>query len=117
MPVMQQWHKGPRPETAATRQNEIKESRHKAAATSWKREDNQHDLQEDHRAGDREVSRRDFQWVAKNQELDLVEGPTPFEMEEGRRNYRYSRSQQCRSTGTNCYRRKKKTLDDCDNLD
>jgi hypothetical protein len=38
-----------------------------------KEKNNQHDLQEDHRAGDREVSSRDFQWVAKNQKLDLVE--------------------------------------------
>jgi hypothetical protein len=78
---MQQWHKGPRPETAATRQIEIKESMHKTAATSWKREDNHHGQQEYYWAGDREVSSRDFQQVAKNQELNLVEGSTPSEME------------------------------------
>lgn len=33
-PRIQQWHKEPRPETAAIRQNENKESRHKAATAS-----------------------------------------------------------------------------------
>jgi hypothetical protein len=38
-----------------------------------KEENNQHDLQEDHRALDREATSRDIHRVAKNQELDLVE--------------------------------------------
>jgi hypothetical protein len=50
---------------------------------SWKWEDNQEDLQEDHQAGDHEVSSRDFQLVAKNHELDLLEGSTPSETEKG----------------------------------
>jgi hypothetical protein len=72
-----------------------------------KREDNQQDLKKYHRAGDREVSSMNFQWVAENQELDLVEWLTPFEMEESS------------STTSNASIRgkKKKPLDDGDNLD
>jgi hypothetical protein len=50
------------------------------AATSSKQEDNQRDLLEDHRAGDREASSRHFQRVAKNQEMDLAERQTPSKM-------------------------------------
>jgi hypothetical protein len=43
----------------------------------WEREDYQRELQEDHQAGDREASSRDFQRVA-----DLVEVSAPSEAEE-----------------------------------
>jgi hypothetical protein len=50
--------------------------------TAWKREDNQQELQEGHRPGDHEASSSDFQQVAENQELDLVEGSPPCQAEE-----------------------------------
>jgi hypothetical protein len=37
---------------------------------AWKVEDSQRELQDDHRAGDREASSRHFQRVAKTQELE-----------------------------------------------
>jgi hypothetical protein len=55
------------------RQRANKGPRRQTADICEKVEINQHDLQEEHQAGDREASSRDFQWVAKNQELDLVE--------------------------------------------
>jgi hypothetical protein len=69
-PVVQQRHKEPRPETAATRQNENKESEHETAATTH--EGVQQHPQEGPKAGN-----QDFQRVADNQELNLVEGSTP----------------------------------------
>jgi hypothetical protein len=80
---MQQWHKRPRPKTAATQQNGNKDSSHKTAATSWKREDNQHNLQKGHQAGVRKESITDLQHVLKNKEMDLVERQTPSETEKG----------------------------------
>jgi hypothetical protein len=71
--IMQKRHKGPRPKTATTRQRANKGARRQTTDIGEKKENNQHDLQEGHRAGDREASSRDFQRVAKNQELDLVE--------------------------------------------
>jgi uncharacterized Ntn-hydrolase superfamily protein len=66
------------------------------AATSLKQEDNQRDLLEDHRARDHEASSMDFRRIAKNQELDLVEGSTPSETEKDRAR---SKSRICGSTG------------------
>jgi hypothetical protein len=63
-PRMQKWNEEPRLQ---------------GAATSWKQEDNQGDLQEDHRAGDHEESKRDVQWVSENKEMDLVERSAPSE--------------------------------------
>jgi hypothetical protein len=70
---MQKWHKGPGPKTATTWQHTDKGPMRQTATTSWKQKDNQPDPLEDHRAGDREASCRDFQRAVKNQELDLVE--------------------------------------------
>jgi hypothetical protein len=72
-PGTQKRHKGPRPKTEATRQQGNNRPSQQMANILEKEENNQHDLQEDHRAGDREASSRDFQWAVKNQELDLVE--------------------------------------------
>jgi hypothetical protein len=52
------------------------EPRLRGVATVWKREENQWELQEEHRAGDCEARSRDFQRVAENQEFDLVERST-----------------------------------------
>jgi hypothetical protein len=51
------------------------------AVVSLKREETQRIRQEGFRAGNREMSIRDFQRVAKNQGLDLVEGATSSETE------------------------------------
>jgi hypothetical protein len=64
VPGMQKWHKEPRL---------------RGAATSWKREDNQRDLQEEHRTGICEASNRDVQRVAENEEPGIVDGSTPSE--------------------------------------
>jgi hypothetical protein len=75
---MQQWHKGPRAERAATRQNKNKGPMRQTAAVFKKREDNQRGLQEGHRAGDREASSSRNSWrVTKNDGLELVEGGHP----------------------------------------
>jgi hypothetical protein len=63
-PGMQQWHKGQRPETAATRQEGIQQG-----------------LQGDPTVGDRETSSRVFQRVAEIEGLDIAEGSAPFETE------------------------------------
>jgi hypothetical protein len=55
-PGMQQWNKGSRTKTAAAQRNGNNGSSHKTTATSWRREDNQHDLQKGHQAGDRKAS-------------------------------------------------------------
>jgi hypothetical protein len=79
---MQQWHKGPRTETAATRQNKNKGAVLQRAAIFKKRGDDQRDRQEGHRAGDGEASSsRNSQRVTKNDGLELVEGSTPSEAE------------------------------------
>jgi transcriptional regulator of acetoin/glycerol metabolism len=80
-PGIQQWLKEPRTKSAATQQNGNKGSSHETTATSWKREDNQHDLQKDHQAGDRKASIGDLQRVSENKEMDLVERYTPCETE------------------------------------
>jgi hypothetical protein len=72
-PWIQQWLKEPRTKSVATRKNGNKGSSHKTAATSWKREDNQHDLQKGHQAGDRKVRIGDLQRVSENKEMGLVE--------------------------------------------
>jgi hypothetical protein len=53
------------------------EPRRGGAATALKREDNQRDRQEDHRAGVREASIRDIQRVAENEEPYFVERSAP----------------------------------------
>jgi hypothetical protein len=63
---MQQWHKG---------------SSHETTATSWKREDNQHDLQKGHQAGYFKTSIEDLKRVSENKEIDLVERTAPSETE------------------------------------
>jgi hypothetical protein len=45
------------------------------------RQDNQRIRQEGFRTGVRKVSHRDVQWVAENEELDLVERSAPSEAE------------------------------------
>jgi hypothetical protein len=76
---LQQWHKGSRPKTEATRQQVDKGPRRQTAAMSEKQEDIQLDLQEDHRQReDREVKSRILRHVAENQGMNLVEGSTPF---------------------------------------
>jgi hypothetical protein len=57
---MQQWHKRLRPKTARTKKNENKGHVRQTATILKKREDNQRDLQEGHRARDRETSRRNL---------------------------------------------------------
>jgi hypothetical protein len=74
---MQQWHKGSRPKTAATQQNGNKGFSHESAAVSWKGEDNQHDLQKGHQAGDRKARIGDFKRVSENKEMVLVERQIP----------------------------------------
>jgi hypothetical protein len=74
---MQQWLKEPMTKSAAKRQNGNKGSSLETAATSWKGEDNKHDLQKGHQAGDRKASIRDLQHVLENKEMDLVERQTP----------------------------------------
>jgi hypothetical protein len=92
-PGIQKWHKGPRPKTAATRQNrnkgpkrqtaavrekvEGKRDRHrrvelKTGITSWKKSSGLQVPQEDPRAGVREET-RNAQQVTGNKEMDLVE--------------------------------------------
>jgi hypothetical protein len=66
-PALQQWYMGPR---------------FRGEATSWKREDNQWDLQEEHRAEDREASSKDFKRNAENRKSNLVEWSAPSETEE-----------------------------------
>jgi hypothetical protein len=53
---MQQWHKGPRPDTAATKQEGIHQ-----------------DVQENHWAGDRGEDSQIFCRVTKDQGLDIVD--------------------------------------------
>jgi hypothetical protein len=65
---MQHWHKG---------------SSHETTATSWKREDNQHDLNKGHQAGDCKTSIEDIKRVSENTKMDLVEGTAPSETEKG----------------------------------
>jgi hypothetical protein len=65
---------------APGRHKSNQELRTQGAATAWKRDDNQQEVQEDHWAGNREVSSRNSQRVVENQELDLVEELTPSEM-------------------------------------
>jgi hypothetical protein len=55
-----------RPETATTWQQEDRGTSWQTAATFWKQEGNQRDLLEDHQAGDREASCRNFQQIEKN---------------------------------------------------
>jgi hypothetical protein len=69
---MQQWHKGLRPKTAATRQQVNKEPKHNTAAASSDREDIRGVPQEGFRTGVCEASNWDVQWVTENEELDLV---------------------------------------------
>jgi hypothetical protein len=57
------------------------ELRLQRAATSWKREENQQDLQEVHQMEDHETSSRNFQQVTKNDPLDILEDSTPSETE------------------------------------
>jgi hypothetical protein len=52
---MQQWHKEPKPKTAATEQEGI-----------------QQDTQEDPRTGFREANSRDVQWVPEGEKLYLM---------------------------------------------
>jgi hypothetical protein len=59
-PGIQQWHRGLRPETAATKQDGIQQA-----------------LQGDPRAGDCEMSSRDFQRIQESEGLNIVEGSTP----------------------------------------
>jgi transcriptional regulator of acetoin/glycerol metabolism len=61
------------------RQNGNKGSSHETAAMSWKRENNQHDLQKGHQAGDRKASIADLQRVLENKEMVLVERQTSSE--------------------------------------
>jgi hypothetical protein len=91
---MQQWLKEPRTKSAATWQNGNKGSSHETAATSWKQEDNQHDLQKGQQAGDHKVSIGDLQRVSENKEMVLVERYTPSKSRERKkkRNCRYRRS-------------------------
>jgi hypothetical protein len=49
----------------------------RTAVTFGKRRTNLQDPQEDPRAGIREVSKRDVQWVAEGEKQDLVEGSAP----------------------------------------
>jgi hypothetical protein len=63
-PGRQNWNTDPRHETAATTQKRI-----------------QQDPQEDPRAEDQETSSWDFQRIADNQELDIVEGSAPSKAE------------------------------------
>jgi hypothetical protein len=70
---MQQWLKKPRNKSPATQQNGNKGSSHETAATPWKREDDQHDLQKGHQAGDRKASTGHLQRVSENKEMVLVE--------------------------------------------
>jgi hypothetical protein len=79
---MQQWHKGPRPETATTWQQADRGPLRQTAATFWKQEGNERDLLEDLWAGDMEVSCRDFQRVAKNHKSDLMDGSATSEAKE-----------------------------------
>jgi hypothetical protein len=64
---MQQWHKRPRP---------------KSAATSRKQEDIQQDRQEDFWTGSREESSHDFHRVTGSERLDSVDGSASSEMKE-----------------------------------
>jgi hypothetical protein len=50
------------------------EPRLQLEAASWKREDNQRNLQEVHWTGNREANCQMYCWATKNQRLDLVEG-------------------------------------------
>jgi hypothetical protein len=95
---------------------------------SEKRKDIQLGLLEDHRQQeDHERSSWILCSMAKDKEMDNVEGLTP--LQNGKRNCRYSRSRSCRLTGPNRGRErarnlwmivlreivKRKALDDCDN--
>jgi hypothetical protein len=59
---MQQWHKGPVPQTAAIFR---------------KLGESQRDVQEGHHARDHETSSCNSQLVTKNKKMDLVEGTAP----------------------------------------
>jgi hypothetical protein len=72
-PGMQQWHKGLRPETATTWQQDDRGPLQQTAATLWELEGTQQDLLEDHSSGDIEASCRDFQLIEKNHKFDYVE--------------------------------------------
>jgi hypothetical protein len=99
---MHPWQKGPRPKTAATWQQAKKEPRRQAAAlfkegednhklhlrvelrtaiTSGKRKNAQQDPTWDLQREYRETSSRNFKWVTKYQELDVVESSAPSEAE------------------------------------
>jgi hypothetical protein len=78
-PRIQEWLKEPRTKSAASPKNGNKRSSHETAATSWKREDNQHDLRKGHQAGDCKVSIGDLQRVSENKEMVLVERWAPSE--------------------------------------
>jgi hypothetical protein len=78
---MQQWHKGPRPKTTGTEKNENKGPVRQMALIFKKQWDNQRDLQEGHRARDRETSSQNSQQVIENKKMDLVERWAASKME------------------------------------
>jgi hypothetical protein len=57
------------------------EPRFHGTATSWKRENNQRDIEKDHRAGVRKESKLDVQRATKINGPDLVEGSTSSKKE------------------------------------
>jgi hypothetical protein len=76
---------------APGRHQRNQESRLQGAATAWKRNDNQRELQEGHRAGNVKASSWNFHWITENEELYLVEGSTSSKTKKG--NSPYGRNQ------------------------
>jgi hypothetical protein len=127
-PGMQQWHKGPRPETAAMRQQTATmsegEDNHKwhrrvefrAAITSGKRRNAQENPIQDFQREDRETSSQNFQRIMKNNGLNTVEGSARLKQKRGctwSRSSKCSSTSHCRSYGPQWEREKQgKPLDD-----
>jgi hypothetical protein len=121
---MQQWHKEPKAKTTSTMKNENKGPVRQTAAICKKQGNNQRDLQEGHRARDRETNSRNPQRITKNKKVDLVERTAPSETE---KEFVYGvRAGQCGITDHStsysphcCVRvneKEEKPLDDWDNV-
>jgi hypothetical protein len=67
--------------SAETREHQGKDTRLKEATISEEREDIWENLRENHHTGNPEVNSWVFCWVVENQELNIVEGSAPSEME------------------------------------
>jgi hypothetical protein len=80
--AMQQRHRGRRTKTEDTKQNRNKGTRRNTANASSDRKDARWDPREALQIAKREANSRIIDGVTKNEEMDLVEGSTPAEMEE-----------------------------------